>query len=108
MAKVLSAGVIPIRRTPGGWHILVLRAYKNWDFPKGLVEPGEDPIDTAKREAIEETGLTDLEFPFGGAYRPGSAKCPSEVGSGQSERPCARIQLAKVRNVAKLALDAAP
>jgi 8-oxo-dGTP pyrophosphatase MutT (NUDIX family) len=69
MAKVLSAGVVPLRRTPNGWRMLVLRAYKNWDFPKGLVEPGEDPIDTAKREAIEETGLTDLQFPFGEAYR---------------------------------------
>lgn len=49
--------------------MLVLRAYKNWDFPKGLVEPGENPIDTARREATEETGLSDLEFPFGDAYR---------------------------------------
>ena len=45
--------------------MLILRAYKNWDFPKGRVEPGEEPIDAAKREAEEETGLTDLEFPFG-------------------------------------------
>jgi len=49
--------------------MLILRAYKNWDFPKGVVEPGEEPLDAAKREAIEETGLTDLEFPFGEAYR---------------------------------------
>ena len=69
MAKVLSAGVIPVRRAPGGWRMLVLRAFKNWDFPKGVVEPGEDPIDAAKREATEETGLTDLEFTFGEAYR---------------------------------------
>jgi len=69
MPKVLSAGLIPIRRTPDGWRLLILRAYKNWDFPKGLVEPGEDPIDTAKREATEETGLADLEFPYGDGYR---------------------------------------
>ena len=69
MAKVLSAGVIPLRRTWQGWRILVLRAYKNWDFPKGRVEPGEEPLDAAKREAIEETGLTQLEFPFGDIYR---------------------------------------
>jgi bis(5'-nucleosidyl)-tetraphosphatase len=65
MAKTLSAGVIPFRQTPGGWRVLILRAYKNWDFPKGRVEPGEEPIDAAKREAEEETGLTNLEFPFG-------------------------------------------
>jgi bis(5'-nucleosidyl)-tetraphosphatase len=61
--------LIPLRRTPDGWRILILRAYKNWDFPKGLVEPGEEPIDTAKREAAEETGLSDLEFPYGDGYR---------------------------------------
>ena len=67
--KILSAGLIPARRTAQGWRILVLRAYKNWDFPKGRVEPGEEPIDAAKREAIEETGLTDWQFPFGDTYR---------------------------------------
>ncbi len=69
MAKLLSAGVIPVRRTAGGWRILVLRAYQNWDFPKGVVEPGEDPLDAATREAAEETGLTDLQFAFGEAHR---------------------------------------
>jgi len=69
MTKVLSAGIVPIRRTGNGWRVLVLRAYRNWDFPKGVVEPGEDPRTAAKREATEETGLTDLEFTFGEAYR---------------------------------------
>ena len=69
MAKILSAGVIPVRRTPFGWRMLVLRAYKNWDFPKGVVEPDEEPLDAAKREAAEETGLTDFDFPFGVDYK---------------------------------------
>jgi 8-oxo-dGTP pyrophosphatase MutT (NUDIX family) len=69
MVKILSAGVIPLRRTPEGWRMLVLRAYKNWDFPKGVVEPDEEPLDAARREATEETGLTDLAFPFGETYR---------------------------------------
>ena len=69
MPKILSAGVVPLRRTAQGWRVLVLRAYKNWDFPKGRVEAGEEPIDAARREATEETGLTDLDFPFGDAYR---------------------------------------
>ena len=69
MTKILSAGVVPLRRTPQGWRVLVLRAYKNWDFPKGVVDPGEDPMEAAKREATEETGLDDLEFPFGDAYK---------------------------------------
>ena len=43
IAKILSAGVVPLRRTSRGWRMLVLRAYKNWDFPKGLVEEGRRP-----------------------------------------------------------------
>jgi 8-oxo-dGTP pyrophosphatase MutT (NUDIX family) len=66
---MLSAGVVPLRRTRLGWRMLVLRAYKNWDFPKGRVEVGEEPIDAARREATEETGLADLEFAFGESYR---------------------------------------
>ena len=69
MTKILSAGVVPLRRTRTGWRMLVLRAYKNWDFPKGRVEPGEEPIDAARREAIEETGITDLDFAFGESFR---------------------------------------
>lgn len=49
--------------------MLVLRAYKNWDFPKGRIEAGEEPLDAAKRETREETGITELDFPFGELYR---------------------------------------
>ena len=69
MAILLSAGVVPFRKTPQGWRILVLRCYKNWDFPKGRIEEGEEPLEAAKRETTEETGLTDLDFPFGDVYR---------------------------------------
>ena len=69
MAKLISAGTVPFRRTPQGWRLLVLRCFKNWDFPKGRIEAGEEPIDAAKRETTEETGLTDLDFPFGDIYR---------------------------------------
>ena len=69
MAKVISAGVVPFRKTRGGWRLLVLRCYKNWDFPKGRIEEGEEPLDAAKRETTEETGLTNLDFPFGDVYR---------------------------------------
>ena len=69
MEKPVSAGVIPARRTPEGWKLLILRAYRNWDFPKGQIDPGEEPFAAAKREAVEEAALTDLTFPFGEIYR---------------------------------------
>jgi bis(5'-nucleosidyl)-tetraphosphatase len=66
---ILSAGVVVVRREREGWKYLMLRAYKNWDFPKGEVEPGEDPFETAKREVREETGISDLDFRWGTGYR---------------------------------------
>lgn len=69
MPSLLSAGVIPARRTRTGWKLLILRAYRNWDFPKGRVEPGEEPLAAALRETAEETGITDLQLAFGEDYR---------------------------------------
>ena len=63
-----SAGVVVARRDPGGWHLLVLRAYRNWDFPKGTVESGETPLDAAIRETAEEAGISDLAFRWGEGY----------------------------------------
>lgn len=57
------------RRSERGIRVLLLRAYKNWDFPKGLIEPGENELAAAKREVEEETGLADLEYPFGDEFK---------------------------------------
>jgi len=53
----LSAGVVVVRRGAAGWLFLMLRAYRNWDFPKGVVEPGEEPL------------IADLRFEWGPVYR---------------------------------------
>ena len=55
-----AAGAVVFRRSERGIRVLVLRAYKNWDFPKGMVEPGESELDAARREVAEETGLHEL------------------------------------------------
>ena len=34
----------------------------HWDFPKGHVDEGETEIDTATRELVEETGISDVVF----------------------------------------------
>jgi bis(5'-nucleosidyl)-tetraphosphatase len=61
----LSAGVVVVNVARPIVRYLLLRAYKNWDFPKGLVESGEQPIDAALREVREETTLDNLSFDWG-------------------------------------------
>jgi len=65
----LSAGVVVVRRDGNDWLFLLLRAYRSWDFPKGMVEQGEEPRDAARREVAEEAAITDLEFAWGAAFR---------------------------------------
>lgn len=61
----LSCGAVVVRKAESGWQTLMLRAYRNWDFPKGLRESGETPLEAARREVAEETGITDLTFDWG-------------------------------------------
>ena len=86
-AGPLSAGVVVVRKTSEGWRVLLLRAYGYWDCPKGRVAAGEEPIDTARREAREETGLDDLEFAWGESF--------TETEPYGSEKKRARYFLAR-------------
>ena len=61
----LSSGVVVVSVLERKLKFLLLRAYRNWDFPKGLVEAGEEPIDAAVREVREETTLDDISFDWG-------------------------------------------
>jgi 8-oxo-dGTP pyrophosphatase MutT (NUDIX family) len=61
----LSSGVVVVSLPKRQLRFLLLRAYRNWDFPKGMVEAGEEPIDAALREVREETTLDDLSFDWG-------------------------------------------
>jgi bis(5'-nucleosidyl)-tetraphosphatase len=63
--KQRSCGAVVLRETPDGWKLLMLRIFRHWDFPKGLMETGEEPLQTALREVREESTVADLEFPWG-------------------------------------------
>jgi predicted NUDIX family NTP pyrophosphohydrolase len=65
-SKNVSAGLLLFRRTGGGVEFFLAHPggpfWKNrdagaWTIPKGLVEPGEEPLAAACREFQEETGI---------------------------------------------------
>jgi bis(5'-nucleosidyl)-tetraphosphatase len=67
-APLLSAGVVVVHSGDAGWRVLLLRAYRFWDCPKGMVEPGEDALAAATREVREETAISDLDFRWGDVF----------------------------------------
>ena len=67
--QVSSGGVI-LREAQGQTQVCLIRLSRNgqtiWGLPKGHVEAGEEPQETAVREVREETGLLgEPLFPLG-------------------------------------------
>jgi 8-oxo-dGTP pyrophosphatase MutT (NUDIX family) len=58
--RVLSCGILV--RSPEGWFLAHATRTPRWDIPKGRVDAGETPMQTALREALEETGVDLSEF----------------------------------------------
>ena len=54
---IQSAGVIVIDWADVSPKVLCVRAYRNWDFPKGKLDEGESHVEAAVRELLEETTL---------------------------------------------------
>ena len=60
-AEETSAGGVVFRRGADCLMVLLIRdSYKNWGFPKGHVEEGEEAWAAAAREIAEEAGLDGL------------------------------------------------
>ncbi|PHQ31797.1 bis(5'-nucleosyl)-tetraphosphatase [Rhodopirellula bahusiensis] len=63
LPKVCAAGVLLLTRESSP-HFLLMRHPDRWDLPKGHCDDGEDFLTAAKRELVEETGISgdDCEF----------------------------------------------
>ena len=61
MEREFSAGGVLVRRLRGRWYLAAIRptgrGERTWALPKGWIDAGESPAETAVREAREETGL---------------------------------------------------
>ena len=61
MRREFSAGVVLVRRMHGRWWFAAVRPQGRregtWALPKGIVDAGETPAETALREGFEETGV---------------------------------------------------
>lgn len=66
--QTLSCGIVLARKMEPGYMTLLLRAFQHWDFPKGVLEVGEQPLDAAQRELAEETGIDSIELKWGDRY----------------------------------------
>lgn len=87
--KLLSCDAVILRETTAGLRVRMLRVFRHWDFPKGLMEAGETPKQAALREVREEPGLAELTFPWGDIHidtGPYSRSTVSTAGSVSSRR----------------------
>lgn len=61
MEREFSAGGVLLRKIAGRPHLAAIRPQGRrpgtWALPKGNIEPGEQPDETAVREVWEETGV---------------------------------------------------
>jgi 8-oxo-dGTP pyrophosphatase MutT (NUDIX family) len=59
--REFSAGGVLVRRLRGRWMLAAIRPAGReppvWALPKGLIDQGEKPEQTAVREVAEETGI---------------------------------------------------
>ena len=68
---IAQAACVPFRPTESRYEILLITTRKGkWTIPKGIVDPGETPVETAGKEAWEEAGIKgEVEEEVIGVFR---------------------------------------
>lgn len=80
---IYSAGVIVYDLNHVFPHVLCVRAYRKWDFPKGKLDSKETMLDAAYRELCEETSLVkDMDV----SHVPGIQSPNVVYGKGTSQK----------------------
>ncbi len=70
-----NGAVMTVPVTPSGRYLLV-RVYRYpvkrylWEFPAGIIEDGETPLEAGRRELVEETGITPVSTELLGSQTP--------------------------------------
>jgi ADP-ribose pyrophosphatase len=87
----------------GQQQVCLIRQYRHavggwiWELPAGKLEPGEPPLETAKRELVEEAGVAASDWVSLGAY----------VSSPGVFTENVHLFMARDLRTAKMALEAA-
>jgi len=93
-----TAGILLWRDRPAGREVWIAhmggpwwarKPERSWSIPKGLLEPGEDRLDAARREFAEEMGhpAPDVPYTLLGEYPASRKRLIVFVGSGEGFDP---------------------
>jgi 8-oxo-dGTP pyrophosphatase MutT (NUDIX family) len=64
-SRVTASGIVIVRYFDDELFVLSMSTRRGLDIPKGKLEEGETPFSCAMRETFEESGIFNIDFPFG-------------------------------------------